>query len=143
MIKKDEEPDEEERKSCLDLYIEDCKLLMKSIQVITESIEMGKVEMGKGEQRREKETKELWDAVNRNDVKKVKTLLKRGIADIDWKNPRFVSIITITAEWILKVVFYLITNQFVLFLFIFKIEWHCTKGCMFVWPFRDLQSFDR
>ena len=61
--------------------------------------------MGKGEQRREKETKELWDAVNRNDVKKVKTLLKRGIANIDWKNPRYLSIITITAEWILKVVF--------------------------------------
>ena len=92
------------KKSFLDFYIEDCKLLMKSIQVVAESMERRKVEMEKKEMRR-KESKELWEAVNRNEVKKVKTLLKRGIADIDWKNPRYVSIITITAEWILKVVF--------------------------------------
>ena len=86
-IKRDEEIDEEERKSCLDLYIEDCKWLMKSIQDITKSMERGKGEMEMREKEKlKKESKELYAVVSEINVRKVKFILKRGRANVDWQN---------------------------------------------------------
>ena len=50
-VKRDEEMDEWEKKSYHDVYLEDYKSLMKSIQELTESIERGKGEIEQRELR--------------------------------------------------------------------------------------------
>ena len=55
---------------------------------------------------REIESKELWIAGGKNNVNKVKSLLKRGIADVDWKNPDEV-----------RIFFLFPFNYFIFFLF--------------------------
>ena len=65
--------------------------MFNGIQILTQSIEKGKGDIEKRGSI-EKESKELWMAVEENYVKKVKSHLKRGIADVDWKNPDAVRI---------------------------------------------------
>ena len=91
-VKRDEEMDDEEKNSLHNLYLDDYKCLMKSIQVLTQSIKKGKREMEKRGSI-EKESKELWTAVYENNDKKIKSLLKRGIAYVDWKKTDYVRII--------------------------------------------------
>ena len=92
-MKGDEEMNEKEKKSLHNLYLDDYKCLMKSIQDLTQSIEKGKGEMEK-RGNIEMESKDLWTAVDEDNLKKVKSLLKKGIADVDWKNPNAVMIFT-------------------------------------------------
>ena len=90
-VKRDEEMDEGEKKWCHNVYLEDYKSLMKSIQEVTKSIKRGKGEIEqRDERRKEKETKEMCQAVIDKDVKRVKSFIKRGIANVDWQNQEIV-----------------------------------------------------
>ena len=82
MVKEDEEMYEEGKKMILNLYLKYYDYLMKGIQDITESMKKEK-KLKKKRDSRERESKDLFEAgLLTNNIDKVKSILKRGIADI-------------------------------------------------------------
>ena len=58
------------------------------------------------EKRKEEESKELYDAVENGKVKKVKSLLKRGIADVDWRNEEEVNYSVVLCNFLISLFVY-------------------------------------
>ena len=84
-IEKGKTMNEEDRLAYHALFIEDCQSLLKNIQELHASINRVKEEIEKEMRaKRENEGGELCDAANGNDLVKVKTIVHRGFADVNW-----------------------------------------------------------
>ena len=88
-IEKENEMDEEERLVYHELFVEESKSLIQSLQDVNALLKQQKEKLENFEnERREKESNELFNAVDNNNLVKAKVLLKKGNVDVNWQNPR-------------------------------------------------------
>ena len=90
-IEKENEMDEEERLVYHELFVEESKSLIQSLQDVNALLKQQKEKLENFEnERREKESNELYNVVFNNNLVKAKALLKKGNADVNWQNPQMV-----------------------------------------------------
>ena len=90
-IEKENEMDEEERLVYHELFVEESKSLIQSLQDVNALLKQQKEKLENFEnERREKESNELYKSVENNNLVKAKVLLKKGNADVNWQNPQWV-----------------------------------------------------
>ena len=90
-IEKENEMDEEERLVYHELFVEESKSLIQSLQDVNALLKQQKEKLENFEnERRKKESNELFNAVANNNLVKAKVLLKKGNADVNWQNPQMV-----------------------------------------------------
>ena len=88
-IEKENEMDEEERLVYHELFVEESKSLIQSLQDVNALLKQQKEKLENFEnERKEKESNELFYAVPNNNLVKAKVLLKKGNADVNWQNPQ-------------------------------------------------------
>ena len=89
-IEKENEMDEEERLVYHELFVEESKSLIQSLQDVNALLKQQKEKLENFEnERREKESNELYNAVHNNNLVKAKVLLlKRGNVDVNWQHPQ-------------------------------------------------------
>ena len=81
--------DEEERLVYHELFVKESKSLIQSLQDVNALLKQQKEKLENFEnERREKESNELFNAVHNNNLVKAKVLLKKGNADVNWQNPQ-------------------------------------------------------
>ena len=90
-IEKENEMDEEERLVYHELFVEESKSLIQSLQDVNALLKQQKEKLENFEnERREKESNELYYTVHNNNLVKAKVLLKKGNADVNWQDHQWV-----------------------------------------------------
>ena len=70
------------------MFVEESKTLIQRLQDVNAFLKEQKERLENFDsERRDIESKELWNAAIENNLLKAKALLKKGDADINWENP--------------------------------------------------------